>query len=355
MSRVGISKFIVLPMAEPDIGEKEKSNAYEAIFENQIGVGRFTGEFERAWADYNKYKFGVACNSGTSAIHLAVKASKAKRIAISNFTMTGGMWGAVYENCEITYLPTRKDIPLSQHDFDPTQFDAVIYAHIYGRKAYPDGWPAKLKEKNPNIVVIDDLAEAHGILPEGDIACYSFYGNKILTTGEGGMCLTNNKELADEMRSLANMYFDKGRTMIHPKVGHNYRITNLQSAIGLGQVDRLEAILDKRRKIDGWYSKHLPRMVQIPEREVLWFYDIKVQNARKVQVYLKSQGCESRRFFYPMSLQPWANGMADPHGQMWYDHGLLLPTYNSMTESDVKWVAEMVIHATDKYKRPVVI
>jgi len=355
MSRVGISKFIALPMAEPDYGEMERERINEVVIFNQIGQGPHIAEFEHAWGEYNKRKYGVACNSGTSAIHLAVKASGAKKIAIANFTMSGGVWGAVYENAEITYLPTRNDLPLSEYDFDVEKFDAVIYAHIYGRKAYPHGWVARLKARNPNIIVIDDLAEAHGIFPEGDIACYSFYGNKILASGEGGMCLTNRKDWADEMRSLANMYFDKGRTMIHPKVGHNYRLTNLQASIGLAQVERADFILEKRKRIEAWYDKHLPDSVKLPEREVLWFYDIKVPNAKKTQHYLKSQGCDSRRFFYPASLQSWGNGMPDPVGEKWYYHGLLLPTYNNMVEGDVKWVAELVKYSISKYKRPVVI
>jgi len=353
MSRVGISKFIVLPMAQPDLGEIEKSNAYESIIENQIGVGRFIGEFEKTWAEYNKRKFGVACNSGTTALHLAIKASGAKKILMPNLTMAGTVWGAYYEGLEVDYMTSTPGTPGNEGEV--TDHDAVVFVHLYGRKAYPDGYVARLKSQFPNLTVIDDMAEAHGIMPEGDIACYSFYGNKILTTGEGGMCLTNRKEFADEMRSLANMYFDKERSMVHPKIGHNYRITNLQASIGVAQVERIDFILEKRKKIEAWYDKYLPESVKLPKRNVLWFYDVKVPNAKKAQYYLKSQGCDSRRFFSPMSLQPWANGMEDPIGEKWYYHGLLLPVYNSMTEGDVKWVAELITHHTSQYKRPVVI
>jgi dTDP-4-amino-4,6-dideoxygalactose transaminase len=353
MSRVGISKFIFLPMAEPDLGEMERGNLNEAVIDNQIGVGRFIGDFERAWAEYNKMLYGVACNSGTSALHLAIKASGAKKILMPNLTMAGTVWGAHYEGLDIDYMESSPDVPGNKCEI--TDHDAVVFVHLYGRKAYPDGYVAELKARFPKLIVIDDMAEAHGIMPEGDIACYSFYGNKIITTGEGGMCLTNNTKLADEMRSLANMYFDKERSMIHPKVGYNYRMTNLQAAIGLAQVERIDFILEKRRKIEGWYDKYLPEGVKLPKRDVLWFYDIKVPNAKKAQYYLKSQGCDSRRFFYPMSLQPWANGMKDTTGEKWYQHGLLLPTYNNMTEGDVKWVAELITHTISGYKRPVVI
>lgn len=353
MSRVGISKFIVLPMAQPDLGEMERGNINEALIDNAIGVGRFVGEFERTWAEYNRYKFGVACNSGTSALHLAIKASGAKKVHVPNLTMAGTAWPALYENLEVTYAPTLKGEPASS--LEVPDVDAVIFVHLYGRRAYPEGFVTKLKAQRPNLIVIDDMAEAHGVFSEGDIACYSFYGNKILTTGEGGMCLTNKKDLADEMRSLANMYFDKERSMVHPKVGHNYRMTNLQAAVGLAQAERVDFLLKKRSQIEKWYDKYLPEAVKLPPRDVLWFYDIKVPNAEKAQKYLKSQGCDSRRFFYPCSLQSWGNGMKDAIGEKWYKHGLLLPVHTTMTEGDVKWVAELVTTAISKYKKTVVI
>lgn len=344
MGRDGISKFIFCPMADPDIGVRERELINAALIENQVGVGRFIKEFESAWAFRNAYKHGVSCNSGTNAIYLAVKASGAKRIAVPNFTMTGGAWGALYDNLDVTYIPTREDVPLADWEkIDPTQFDAVIFAHIYGRKAYPPGFVLKLKEKNPNLIVIDDMAEAHGIQPDGDIACYSFYGNKIITTGEGGMCLTNKQELADEMRSLANMYFDKDRSMIHPKIGFNFRMTNLQAALGVAQEDRLEEFLEKRNRVGKWYDKKIPEVHKMPEREVIWFYDIKVKNAEKARKRLKAKGVDSRRFFYPMSLQPWGNGMPDPNGLKWYKQGLLLPCHTKMVEGDVKYICELLL------------
>jgi perosamine synthetase len=257
--------------------------------------------------------------------------------------MSGTAYPAFYEKCDITYYPTRADLPLAEWDVDVEGFDTIVFAHIYGRRAYPQGAIAKLKAKNPALIVIDDMAEAHGINPEGDIACYSFYSNKIVTTGEGGMCLTNSSIVAEEMRSLANMYFDKDRSMIHPKVGYNYRMTNIQAAMGLGQAEDLEKILSKRAKIEGWYNKHLPERMQNPDREVLWYYDIKVKNAKNSKYSLEKQGIATRRYFYPLSLQPWGNQMPDPNAMNWYKHGLLLPVYLDMLEADVKWICQTIV------------
>ncbi len=345
--RIGVSKFIVTPMALPKLGERSHGYINQAIVDGEIGGGKFIKRFEEMWSEMNGYKYGVSCNSGTSALHLAMKAVSAHKILLPNFTMTGTAYPAYYENCDITYYTTRADLPLPDLP-DVEGFDTIVFAHIYGRKAYPEGYIKKLKKLNPALVVIDDMAEAHGVNAEGDIACYSFYANKIVTTGEGGMCLTDNKEVADEMRSLANMYFDKERSMIHPKIGHNYRMTNIQAAIGLGQAEDFDKIIAKREKIAGWYDKYLPERMQVGEREVLWYYDCKVKNAKHFQYFLEKQGIASRRFFYPMSLQPWGNGMPDPNALTWYKHGLLLPVYLDIQESDVKWICQTILEVEQR-------
>lgn len=168
------------------------------------------------------------------------------------------------------------------------------------------------------------------------------------------MCLTSNEELAEKMRFLGDMGFDKERSMIHLEVAHNYRMTNLQAAIGLAQTERVDFILERRRQVQEWYRKHLPESVLLPESEVLWYFDIRVPNAEKTQRYLKSQGCASRRFFYPLSMQPWGNGMNDKWAIKWYKHGLLLPVHNNMTEGAVKFIAGLVNHSVSKYKKAVV-
>lgn len=348
--RTGTSKFLVCQMAELDITEIEHGYNNQAMLNKQIGAGPFVKQFEDAWAGYNDYKHAVACNSGTNALFLAVMALSGHKILVPNFTMAGTAWPALYptDRFEITYYPTRQDVPLAEFDINVTGYDIIIFAHIFGRRAYPEGFIKKLKAKNPALMVIDDMAEAHGIKPEGDIACYSFYGNKILASGEGGMCLTDNAFIAEEMRSLANMYFDKDRSMIHPKVGYNFRMTNLIAGIGLGQVERVNEILKKRQKIEGWYDKYLPEEFKLPKREVLWFYDVKVKNAQKVRHYLEKQGIPSRRFFYPCSLQPWGNGMVDDNALYWYKHGLLLPTYNTIEESAVRWICETLVRVAKR-------
>lgn len=343
MSRLGTFKFF--PMTVLDLGEHERGNVNRCLIDGEIGQGSFIAEFEKKWATYNGYIHGVACNSGTSAIYLALKAvgiTPKDTVLCPNFTMTGGVWGvnhigAKSEYYGSNYLEGAVNAPISE------KYKAVIIVHIFGRRAYPEGWLTEKKKEFPNIFFIEDMAEAHGIKPEGDIACYSFYANKIITTGEGGMCLTNSEEIAQEIHSLANMYFDKERSMIHPKVGHNFRMTNMQAAIGSAQVDRIDKILEKREKIQKWYNKYLNEI--LPRRDVLWYYDIAVKNPQKAKIKLLRAGIESRFFFYPMSEQPWANGKLvtkRDDSLKWYKKGLLLPVHNNMQEIDVKDICSVV-------------
>jgi dTDP-4-amino-4,6-dideoxygalactose transaminase len=266
---------------KPSLTEKEEMFLFDAFKSNEIGVGKYIGKFEQAWADYNKLKFGVACNSGTNAIYLALKAlgiGEGDEVIVPEFTMTATAWAVTYTGATPVFIDCDDTLNIDPNlieDAISNKTKAIIPVHIYGRKC-------NMHEINKiadeyDLYVVEDMAEAHGIQPSGDIACYSFYGNKILTTGEGGMCLTNNKKWADEMRLYANMYFDKERTMLHPKIGHNFRMTNLQASIGYAQVLRIDEILSKRRQIEKWFNKHIPTKYKRSNREVLWMYDFSVE------------------------------------------------------------------------------
>lgn len=246
--------------------------------------------------------------------------------------MIATAWAVSYTGATPVFADCDDDLIVREWNITP-KTKAVITVPIYGRYApIPEDIP-----------VIEDMAEAHGILPQGDIACYSFYGNKILTTGEGGMCLTNDEKLADEMRKLSNMYFDEGRTMIHPKIGHNFRMTNLQASLGLAQVERVDEILRKRAMIQTWYDENLPDCVKMPRRDVLWMYDIKTDKQGEMKSYLAKNGIETRYGFKPMSMQPmYLGGYEHLNAYKWSKRILYLPTYTDMPENEVKTVCQKV-------------
>lgn len=320
----------------PSITKMEKRFMNLALDKADIGVGEYVAKFEEAWAHYNKRQFGVACNSGTNAIYLALKSigiGEGDEVILPEYTMIATAWAVSYTGATPVFADCEDDL-LVHHWPITKRTKAVITVPLYGREAPVPHFPG--------VVVIEDMAEAHGVQPKGDIACFSFYGNKILTTGEGGMCVTDNGTWANEMRSLANMYFDKGRTMIHPKIGHNFRMTNMQAAIGYGQVTRINEILKKRKQIEKWYDERIEHKLKMPKRDVLWMYDIKVPDNEKVRRNLEKLGIESRLGFKPMSMQPMYYNQAykGTNAYKWSQHILYLPTWTDMTERDVEEVCQ---------------
>lgn len=335
----------MIPISQPTITDLEKHYLDEAVNNSDIGVGGFIADFEQAWADYNHRSYGVACNSGTNAIYLALKAlglGPGDEVLVPEFTMIATAWAVTYTGATPVFVDCLDDLTIdwveARHKLTK-RTKAVIAVPIYGRSVGQGFYDLA---KDANLFIVEDMAEGHGIKPRGDISCYSFYGNKILTTGEGGMCLTNDKRIAEEMRSLANMYFDKNRTLLHPKVGHNFRLTNIQAAIGLAQVNRADEIIEKRHKIAGWYDKYLPRDFLMPKRDVVWVYDIDCGHRQQlVKEHLAKKGVDSRYFFKPMSQQPMYKGdYQSLEAYQWSKRGLYLPCYYDLTEEEVKYIAE---------------
>lgn len=338
----------MMHISKPSITDTEKGFVEDALKNADIGLGEYIAKFEEGWAAYNNKKYAVSCNSGTNALFLALKGlgiGPGDEVIVPEFTMIACAWAVSYTGAMPVFVDCQDDL-----NIDPDQIEKVITSktkaimpvHIYGRPC--DMNKINQIAKKHNLFVVEDMAEAHGIVPKSDIACYSFYGNKILTTGEGGMCLTDNEQCAMEMRSYANMYFDTGRTMVHPKMGYNFRLTNLQAAIGYAQVLRAEELINSRKEIASWYDKHLPKRFLMPKREVVWVYDIDCgKDQALVKQALFDAGIESRFFFKPMSEQPMYKGDFESlNAYTWSRRGLYIPTYYGMTEDDVIRVAKVL-------------
>lgn len=330
----------MIRISQPWVTHLERAYVAEALVEKEIGVGQFIPKFERAWADVNRMTYGVSCNSGTNALFLALKAlgiGTGDKVIVPQFTMTATAWAVSYTGATPIFVDCNDNLTIDHEklkDIDLENVKAIMPVLIYGREVDQEVYDFAKKNK---LYVVEDMAEAHGILPKGDIACYSFYGNKILTTGEGGMCLTNKKEWADEMRLFANMYFDKDRSMIHPKMGYNFRMTNLQAAFGLAQVERIREILRRRKEICDFYTLYLPEKYIMPPRKVGWVYDIRVEDQEETKKTLTYHGIESRYFFKPMSAQPMYLGEYEHlNAYKWSNQGLYLPLYPEMTEYMVR-------------------
>lgn len=327
-----------MQMSQPSITDLEKHFVNRALSKADIGVGDYIEQFENAWAKWNGMVYGVSCNSGTNAIYLALKAlgiGPGDEVIVPEYTMVATAWAVSYTGATPVFVDCDDDLLMDITKIRITpNTKAIISVPIYGRASTIPEF---------GVPLIEDMAEAHGIKPQGDIACYSFYGNKILTTGEGGMCLTNNQKWADEMRKYANMYFDEKRTYLHPKVGHNFRMTNLQAAVGLAQVMRIDEILAKRKQVETWYDQYMPEKYKMPKRDVLWFYDIQTDKQEELKQHLELNGIPARYGFKPMSMQPMYLGEYEHlNAYKWSKRILYLPTWTDMSEEDVKYVCQKV-------------
>ena len=299
-------------------------------------------EFETAWANRNGYKYGVACNSGTNALFLALKSlgiGKGDEVILPEFTMIATAWAVTYTGAKPVFVDCKDDLTIDIDKIVITKkTKAIIPVPIYGRE---------YEKFTAPVPIVEDMAEAHGLQPHGKIACYSFYKNKIIETQEGGMCLTNSKKLADEMRLLANMYFDKKRTLIHPKIGYNFRMTPMQAQYGLKQVLCFDKILKRRKQIEMWYDEVVPEEMKMPPRDVLWMYDIQTDRQEELKRYLKDY--EVRYFFKPMSMQPMYLGeYKHLKAYKWSKKGLYLPTYPKITKKEIQKIGELLWKFTKK-------
>lgn len=332
--------------------EREFSYAEDAIRSGWISSkGQYIQKFEQAWASWNGTRHGVACSSGTNALLLALRAlgiREGDEVIVPDFTMVATAWAVTYCGAKPVFVDCGEDLTIEPRLIErsiTSRTRAIMPVHVYGRQCDMDAIMKIAREYN--LFVVEDSAEAHGVKPMGDIACFSFFGNKIITTGEGGMCLTSDPRLADQMEHLRSMAFDAEHTFLHKKVGYNFRMTNVQAAIGLAQVERIDEILIRRREIEKWYDSMVPEDVKMPKRDVLWMYDVRVGELKnEVKAKLEVSGVETRHFFKPMTRQPMyreERGVTNAYRASL--EGIYLPTYTDMTREHVKEVCDALTSA----------
>jgi len=227
--------------------------------------------------------------------------------------------------------------------------------------------------KKYDLKVIEDCAEVHGATYDGkmcgnfgDIACFSFYGNKIIATGEGGMCLTNDDGLAEEMRKLKNHYFGNPR-FLHDKLGFNYRMTNIHAAIGVAQVEYADKLIQARIDNAQLYNKLLAPLdfFNLPAckdnvKNVYWMYGLTIKDTSKISKEdfmsrLKEKGVDTRSFFYPVSMQKSYTSIVDselicdaPVANQLYESGFYLPSSSSLTVKQIETVVGKIKEVIDE-------
>ncbi len=328
----------MISVNEPLLGPRESQYVTDCIRTGWISsAGPYIEEFERQWASYCGRRYGIGVSSGTVALQAAVaslRLNPGDEVILPTFTIISCALAVVYNGG----VPVLVDCDPRTWCMDVQQVKnkitprtrAIMPVHIYGHPVDMD--PILDLARSCNLVVIEDAAEAHGAeyLTEretarpqwrpcgnfGTFSCFSFYANKLITTGEGGMVLTDSSELAEKVRSLRNLCFRSDRRFHHEELGFNFRLTNLQAALGVAQLERFNEIIARKRWMGQEYSRRLNgiKNLQLPVQEswarnVYWMYGVVLSeefgmDAAVFAQRLKQRGIETRPFFLGLHEQP---------------------------------------------------
>lgn len=336
------------PVSRPSLSGAELAYVTDTIGDGWISSqGPYVRRFEEAFAAWNGSAHGVACSSGTAALTLALRAlgvGPGDEVIVPEFTMVASAWAVTYTGATPVFVDCADDLDIDVGLIEAAitpRTKAIMPVHVYGRRCDMDTIMSLAHDYN--LRVVEDSAEAHGVRPVGDIACFSLFANKIITSGEGGICLTDDPRLAGQMAHLRGMAFTKDHSFLHKKLAYNFRMTAMQAAVALAQVERLDQILARRRDIEKRYDEGLrdiPGLRVMPPRDVLWMYDVLADDRDGLCAYLAGEGIETRVFFKPMSRQP---GYLDSRwpslNATWFStDGFYLPTYTDLTAADQDFI-----------------
>jgi perosamine synthetase len=363
----------MIQVNEPQIGKREKEFVLDCLDSGWISsAGKYIEKFESRWAEYCGMPYGVAMSNGTVALEAAIACidlQPGDEVIMPTFTIISCAL-AVWERGGIPVLvdsdPETWCMDVSKIEARITPHTrAIMPVHIYGHPV--DMQPLMEIAHKHNLLIIEDAAEAHGAEYQGrkcgsfgDIACFSFYANKIVTTGEGGMALTRDPKLAEKLRSHRNLCFTPDRRFYHTELGHNYRLTNIQAAIGLAQIEEIESHIAHKRKMAEAYGQRLKGLagLQLPvekswAKNVYWMYGIVLDESTgldgvKFAKRLREKDIETRPFFWGMHEQPAFRdrglflGEHYPVAERLARQGLYLPSGLTLSDEQIAQVGSAV-------------
>ncbi|MFH0861097.1 MAG: DegT/DnrJ/EryC1/StrS family aminotransferase [Candidatus Altiarchaeota archaeon] len=360
----------MIHVCEPTIGEEELANVVDCIKTNWISSkGKYIEEFENKFSKYCGVKHGVTTTNGTTALHLAISSlgiGKGDEVIMPTFTMIATAFAVTYTGAKPVFVdsePETWNVDVEKiEEMITNKTKAIMPVHIYGHPCDMDSI-SDIADDN-DLYVVEDAAEAHGAEYKGrkvgglsDIGCFSFYANKIITTGEGGMVVTNDEELVERARELRDLAHSKKKRFLHERVGYNYRMTNVQAAIGVAQMEKIEKFVNARRNNANRYNSLLIGINGItlpPEKpwakNVYWMYSILIDKEKfgisrdELMMKLEDKGVGTRAFFVPMHKQPVydkAKGQF-PVSERLAENGLYLPSSSKLTEKEIRWVCDAI-------------
>jgi perosamine synthetase len=360
-----------IPVASPTLSGNEKAYVMDCMESGWISsAGKYVEKFEAAFAEFCGTKHAISCCNGTAALHLSLLAlgvGPGDEVIVPTLTFVATANAVTYCGARPIFV----DSEAEAWTLDPALIEAkitprtraIIAVHLYGHPAHMCALESIAHRHN--LFLIEDAAEAHGASYQGrsvgslgDLAAFSFYGNKIIATGEGGMVVTDDDMLARRAAQFRGQGQDFERRYWFPIIGYNYRMMNLPAAIGLAQLERVNWNLQRRSEIAAWYREELldvPGVTWQAEKEwarhAHWLFSIILNDEvhadrDAVMAYLEKRGIETRPIFYPMHILPpyleLARNEAYPVAERLARRGLSLPTWAGLTREDVSFVCDAV-------------
>ncbi len=350
------------PVYQPSLNGNEKKYVNECLDSTWISSkGKYISEFESKFAKYTNIKYAIAVPNGTIALHLTLLAlgiGKDDEVIVPTLTYIASANAITYTSAKPVFV----DSLYGSWQIDPADIrkkitkrtKAIMPVHLYG---FPSDMNEIIKiAKGHNLYIIEDCAESFGTRLNskhvggfGNIAAFSFFGNKTITTGEGGMVTTNSKKIFQLATRIKGQGLAKNREYWHDLVGYNYRMTNICAAIGLAQLERADSIITKKRQIADWYYEFLNDLPLEFHKEgkgifhSYWMVNILVKEYKdrdKLRDHLKYTGIETRPIFFPIHTMPIykRKGQKFPVAEDIARRGITLPSYPELKRDDVQYI-----------------
>ena len=359
-----------IPVAQPNFIGNEREYVIDCMDTTWISsAGKYVNQFEESFAKFCETKYAASCCNGTVALHLPLLAWDIKEgdeVIIPALTYIATCNAVKYVNA----TPVFVDVDPETWNIDPKKIEekitektkAIIVVHLFGNPVDMD--PIMDIARKHNLYVIEDAAEAHGAIYKGkkvgsigDVGTFSFFGNKIITTGEGGMVVTNDNKLNEKMRLLKGQGVDPQKRYWHTVVGYNYRMTNIEAAIGLAQLEKIETHIGLRREIMKKYEQYLQpikeyisfQKITEESESIYWMVSISFNDNVALERDLIMQkmqeaGIETRPVFYVINeMPPYKSDEKFECASKIAENSINVPTYGTLSDEDIKYVCDTLI------------
>lgn len=350
-----------IPVSQPLFFGNEINYVTESVKSTWVRSGKYLDLFEKEFAKFCNVSHATSTSSGTTALHLlmlALNIKKGDEVIVPDLTYVASANAVSYSGAKPVFVDVDRDIwaisPEKIEEKITKKTKAIMVVHLYGHSADMDRIN-NIAHKY-RIPVIEDACQAHGALYKGKkvgslskVACFSFSGAKIITTGEGGMIITNDKKLIQRAKNINNDFMSNDRKFFHSDIGYNYRLTNLQAALGLAQLENINTLLDMKIKNAGIYTSLLKdeSLIQLPPQKpwaknVFWLYSVVLnkKNLRnKMMNYLDGKGIETRPFFVPMHKLPMYKQAGDFSNTNYLsENGLSFPSGVGIKQNEIEYI-----------------